>query len=105
MTRKEFKEKYLDNAFYWVNKGNFMDLQEILQDFGFKCHTGEGFIYWHDEFKNLVTFPADKFHGFEYYQKMLTDNAIDIFVLGDVDEKRMIERFSDFNFTDRAVSK
>ena len=36
---------------------------------------------------------------------MLTDNAIDIFVLGDVDEKRMIERFSDFNFTDRAVSK
>ena len=42
---------------------------------------------------------------FEYYQKMLTDNAIDIFVLGDVDEKRMIERFSDFNFTDRAVSK
>ena len=61
--------KYLNNAFYWVNKGNFMDLQEILQDFGFKCHTGEGFIHWHDGFKNLVTFPADKFHGFEYYQK------------------------------------
>ena len=69
MTRKEFKEKYLDNAFYWVNKGNFMDLQEILQDFGFKCHTGEGFIHWHDGFKSLVTFPTDKFHGFEYYQK------------------------------------
>ena len=42
---------------------------------------------------------------FEYYQKMLAENAIDIFVLGDVDEKRVIDLFSDFNFTDRAVSK
>lgn len=36
---------------------------------------------------------------------MLAENAIDIFVLGDVDEKRVIDLFSDFNFTDRAVSK
>ena len=40
MTRKEFKEKYLDNAFYWITKDNHIRLQNIFQEFGIKCHTG-----------------------------------------------------------------
>jgi len=71
MTRKEFKEAYLDNAFFWVNENNYLELQDILQEFGIKCHIGgNNLIGWHDGFKNLVTFPADQFHNFEYYQKV-----------------------------------
>lgn len=40
---------------------------------------------------------------FAYYQKMLQTDGIDIFVLGDVDEKRVAELFSDFDFSDRAL--
>ncbi|MCL2114111.1 MAG: insulinase family protein [Streptococcaceae bacterium] len=40
---------------------------------------------------------------FDYYQKLLKNNATDIFVLGDVDEKRVVELFSDFGFTDRTA--
>lgn len=36
---------------------------------------------------------------FAYYQEMLKTNEVDIFVLGDVDEKRIFELFSDFKFT------
>ncbi|RZI49921.1 insulinase family protein [Lactococcus kimchii] len=38
---------------------------------------------------------------FEYYQEMLQTNAVDIFVLGDVDENRVVDLFSDFKFADR----
>jgi len=69
MTRDEFKEKYLDNAFYWITKDNYIKLQTIMQEFGIKCHTGEGVIGWHDGFKNLATFKPDRFHDLEYYQK------------------------------------
>lgn len=69
MTRQQFKDKYLTNAFFWINKENHLKIQEILQEFGIKCHAGKGFINWHDNFKNLVTFEPDKWHDFEYYQK------------------------------------
>lgn len=69
MTRQEFKEQFLDNAFYWVNEDNYIRLQNIFQEFGIKCHTGEGNISWHTGFKNLLTFKPDKHHDFEYYQK------------------------------------
>lgn len=39
---------------------------------------------------------------FRYYQEMLQNNAIDIFVLGDVDETQIIELFSTFAFSDRS---
>jgi len=70
MTKKQFKKKYLSNSFYWVTKENHIRLQEILQEFGIKCHTGEGFIKWHDTFYNLCTFEADHSHNFNYYQKV-----------------------------------
>lgn len=71
MTKQEFKEKYLTNAFYWVNEDNYLKLQDIFQEFGIKCHTGNhNLIGWHEGFKNLVTFPPDKWHDFEYYQKV-----------------------------------
>jgi hypothetical protein len=70
MIRSEFKAKYLTNAFYWVNKSNYLILQQIFQEFGILCHTGEGIINWHDKFHNLCTFPPDKWNDFEYYQKV-----------------------------------
>jgi len=69
MIRQEFKEKWLDDSFHWVDEFNFEKLQEILQSFGFKCHTGNGTIGWHDGFKNIQTFKPDEWHNFEYYQK------------------------------------
>lgn len=72
MTRNGFKQKYLIDAFFWINKYNHKKVQDILQDFGIKCHTGKGFINWHEGFVNIVTFQPDKFHDFEYYQKVDT---------------------------------
>jgi len=69
MTRQEFKEQFLTNAFYWITEDNYLRLQNIFQEFGIKCHTGEGKISWHIGFKNLLTFKPDKYHDFEYYQK------------------------------------
>ncbi|MCK9417296.1 hypothetical protein M0Q97_11670 [Candidatus Dojkabacteria bacterium] len=69
MTRQEFKEQFLTNAFYWITEDNYLRLQNIFQEFGIKCHTGEGSISWHTGFKNLLTFPPDLMHEFEYYQK------------------------------------
>ena len=40
---------------------------------------------------------------FAYYQEMVKTNAIDIFVLGDVDENHVVELFSEFEFTDRLL--
>ena len=70
MTRKQFKKEYLTNAFFWINEDNYFKIQEILNEFEIKCHTGNGIIKWHDEFTNLCTFEKDKFHNFEYYQKI-----------------------------------
>jgi hypothetical protein len=69
MTREEFKETYLINSFFWIDKNNYLQLQKILQEFGFACHTGSGIIDWHIGFNNLQTFQPDQFHDFEYYQK------------------------------------
>jgi len=72
MNREEFKEKYLTNSFYWVNQHNHQTLQLIFKEFDIHCHMGvdkEMLITWHDTFKNLVTFPKDQWHNFEYYQK------------------------------------
>jgi hypothetical protein len=70
MTKEEFKTKWIDDSFYWVNEDNYLKLQDILQEFGVKCHVGgRGLINWHDGFKNIVTFKPGKWHDFEYYQK------------------------------------
>jgi len=70
MTRQEFKNEYLINAFFWINESNHLKIQKILQEFNIKCHTGSGFIGWHNGFNNLVTFEKDEWHDFEYYQKI-----------------------------------
>ena len=69
MKLHEFKEKYLKNAFFWVNQENHIEIQEIMMKCGFYPHTGHTPIKWHEGFKNLVTFPPDKNHNHWYYQK------------------------------------
>ena len=69
MSRDDFYKAYLKDAFYWVNKDNYITIQKVMQEFSINCHTGDGIIEWHDGFKNLLTFPPDKSHNFEYYQK------------------------------------
>lgn len=46
-----------------------MKVQKHLQAQGIICHTGSGFIGWHDDFRNLVVFDDDG-RGFRYYQKV-----------------------------------
>ncbi len=54
MTKQEFKDKYFHNNFYWVNKENYKQLQEIGIEMGCLCHTGEKeIIDWHEGFVNL----------------------------------------------------
>jgi hypothetical protein len=48
MTRDEFKNEYLKNAFFWINEENHIKIQEIMQEFGVRCVTGRGFINWHE---------------------------------------------------------
>ena len=69
MTKQEFRDDYLVDAFFWVNEKNYLKLQDILHEFGFKLHTGDGIIGWHEGFKNLQTFSHDEWHNFDYYQK------------------------------------
>lgn len=52
--RQKFKDKFFTNNFYWVNKENYLKLQEIGLKVGCLCHTGKTqIIEWHDGFKNL----------------------------------------------------
>lgn len=61
MNLQEFKQKYFTNNFYWVNKNNYKQLQEIALEVGCLCHTGKkDIINWHEGFKNL---------GFRTYEK------------------------------------
>lgn len=63
-----FKNRYFTNNFYWVNKENYKQLQEIAIEVGCLCHSGKvGIIEWHDGFKNL---------GFRTYEK---NNNITVF--------------------------
>ena len=70
MKRQTFKQKYLTNAFFWINKENHIEIQKILQEFGIRLHTGSGFIKWHEGFKNFCTFAPNKFIKHEFYQKV-----------------------------------
>jgi len=68
MTKSEFKQKYFTNNFYWVNKSNYKQLQEIALEVGCLCHTGKPeIINWHEGFTNL---------GFRTYKK---NNNIPVF--------------------------
>ena len=69
MTIGEFKNKYLKNAFFWVNENNCLEIQEVMMKCGFYPHTGTTPIKWHKGFRNLVTFEPDKNHKHWYYQK------------------------------------
>jgi hypothetical protein len=58
MNKLEFKEKHLNNAFYWINRGNFERLQEIAIECGLTWHTGDTDVLPFDKYnlKNLVMF-------------------------------------------------
>ena len=71
MTIDEFKNKYLKNAFFWVNEDNYMKIQEIMMACEIYNHTDNPEpIEWHEGFKNLVVFEPDKFNNRRYYQKV-----------------------------------
>ena len=54
MTKREFKQKYFTNNFYWVNRNNYKELQEIGVEFGCVNPSGDkSIIEWHDGFVNL----------------------------------------------------
>jgi hypothetical protein len=68
MTKKEFKQKYFTNNFYWINENNYKQLQEIGIESGCVNPSKEkSIINWHDGFKNL---------GFRTYEK---NNNVTVF--------------------------
>ena len=68
MTKKEFKQKYFTNNFYWANENNYKQLQEIGIELGCVNPSKEKtIINWHDGFKNL---------GFRTYEK---NNNVTVF--------------------------
>lgn len=68
LSKQDFKQKYFTNNFYWVDKENYKQLQEIAIVVGCLCHTGKPeIIEWHEGFKNL---------GFRTYEK---NNNITVF--------------------------
>jgi len=68
MDLKEFKQKYFTNNFYWVNKENYKQLQEIGIKVGCLNPLKEtNIIDWHEGFKNL---------GFRTYER---NNNITVF--------------------------
>ena len=70
MTIHKFKDKYLKNAFFWVNEENHLKIQEVMMKCGFYPHIGQTPIKWHKGFRNLATFEPDKNHKYWYYQKV-----------------------------------
>ena len=61
MNKKEFKQKYFTNNFYWINETNYENLQNIGVEFDCINPSGnKSIIEWHDGFKNL---------GFRTYEK------------------------------------
>lgn len=72
MTDKQikFKEKYFTNNFYWVNKGNYLRLQQISLEVGCLCHTGkQEYISWHEGFNNLGFRTYEKNNNVTFFQK------------------------------------
>lgn len=68
MTKQEFKQKYFTNNFYWVNKENYKQLQEIGIELGCVNPNKEpSMIEWHEGFKNL---------GFRTYER---NNNVTVF--------------------------
>lgn len=58
---QSFKEKYFTNNFYWVNEGNYEQLQSIALEVGCLNPLGDkSIIQWHEGFKNL---------GFRTYER------------------------------------
>lgn len=71
MKQEQFIEKYINDAFYWINNIEQCNrVQEILLEFGL-TNPIEKFdpIDYHKGFTNLCTFPADKRHRCSYFQK------------------------------------
>jgi len=70
MNLQEFKQKYFTNNFYWVNKKNYQQLQEIAIEVGCLCHTLEkDIIEWHKGFNNLGFRTYDKNNNITVFQK------------------------------------
>lgn len=69
MTIEEFKKKYFTHNFYWVDKKNYKQLQEIAIQVGCLCHTNDKtIIEWHEGFNNLA-FRTEKNSGITFFQK------------------------------------
>lgn len=70
MNKEEFKEKYFKNNFYWVNKGNYQELQNIGVALGcLNPNKDNSIIEWHEGFNNLGFRTYDKNGGITVFQK------------------------------------
>ena len=69
MDKKEFKDKYFTNNFYWVNEQNYKKLQEIGLETGCLLHTGKkDIIKWHEGFGNLGFRTYTEYKGITRFQ-------------------------------------
>ena len=82
MELKEFKQKYFTNNFYWVNKENHLELQEIGIKVGCLNPLGkQEVIDWHEGFKNLGFRTYERNNNITKFQKepflLHNENATD----------------------------
>lgn len=70
MELKEFKDKYFTNNFYWVDKNNYKQLQEVALEVGCLCHTmKKEAIEWHTGFNCLGFRTYEQNNGVTVFQK------------------------------------
>lgn len=82
MELKEFKQKYFTNNFYWVNKENYLELQEIGIKVGCLNPLKEPkIIEWHKGFNNLGFRTYERNNNITKFQKepflLHNENATD----------------------------
>ena len=91
ITKEDFKSKYFADNFYWVNNGNYRELQEIAISVGCLCHTGKPeIIEWHDGFKCLGFRTYERNNNVTFFQK----EAFLLHTKTATDFKEMINDFS-----------
>ena len=69
MKRDEFKNKYFNKNFYWINDDNFVKIQEIAIEMGLTWHTGDTNIQEKTmgAIENLVMFEGGYFQQTAFY--------------------------------------
>jgi predicted Zn-dependent peptidase len=105
-------EKFDQSIFDLVKTNGLHDLESLKDDNAYTAATKLDQLFYLDE--NMST-PAhgtvellekvDAARLYDYYLSMLATNSVDIFVLGNIEEAKLVKAFEAWNFADRPALK